>query len=105
MDDGIDQDGDGYTNDDDPTNDNDTSGFFPTNQQYNTNWLDAITRIGQVSNYNLSLSGGSDDIQAFFSVGLNKEEGILKDNDFDRLTLRSNVDYKISEKFINWVFN
>ena len=86
-------------NDDDPSNDNDTSGFFPTNQQYNTNWLDAITRIGQVSNYNLSLSGGSDDIQAFFSIGLNKEEGILKDNDFDRLTLRSNVDYKISEKF------
>ncbi|MFO7674474.1 MAG: SusC/RagA family TonB-linked outer membrane protein [Lutibacter sp.] len=34
-----------------------------------------------------------------FSVGFNQEEGILKDNDFDRLTLRSNVDYKISEKF------
>lgn len=85
--------------DDDPSNDNDTSGFFPTNQQYNTNWLDAITRIGRVTNHNLSLSGGSDNITAFFSVGFNQEEGILKDNDFDRLTLRSNVDYKISEKF------
>jgi TonB-dependent starch-binding outer membrane protein SusC len=84
--------------DDDPSNDNDTSGFFPTNQQYNTNWLDAITRIGRVTNHNLSLSGGSDNITAFFSVGFNQEEGILKDNDFDRLTLRSNVDYKISEK-------
>lgn len=86
-------------NDDNPGNDTDTSGFFPTNQLYNTNWLDAITRIGKVSNYNLSLSGGSDDIQAFFSVGFNKEEGILKGNDFNRLTLRSNVNYKISEKF------
>ncbi|MFO7674631.1 MAG: SusC/RagA family TonB-linked outer membrane protein, partial [Lutibacter sp.] len=84
--------------DDDPSNDNNTSGFFPTNQQYNTNWLDAITRIGRVSNHNLSLSGGSDNITAFFSVGFNQEEGILKDNDFDRLTLRSNVDYKISDK-------
>lgn len=84
--------------DDDPSNDNDTSGFFPTSQQYNTNWLDAITRIGRVSNNNLSISGGSDNITAFFSVGFNKEEGILKDNDFDRLTLRSNVDYKISDK-------
>jgi TonB-linked SusC/RagA family outer membrane protein len=85
-------------NDNDPSNDGDTSGFFPTNQQYNTNWLDAITRTSKVSNYNLSLSGGSDNIQAFFSVGFNKEEGILKDNDFDRLTIRSNVDYKISDK-------
>ncbi len=85
--------------DDDPGNDGDTSGFFPTTQQYNTNWLDAITRIGKVSNYNLSLSGGSENITAFFSVGFNQEEGILKDNDFDRLTLRSNVDYKISDKF------
>ena len=84
--------------DDDPSNDNDTGGFFPTTQAYNTNWLDAITRIGTVTNHNLSLSGGSDNISAFFSVGYNKEEGILKDNDFDRLTLRSNVDYKISEK-------
>ncbi|NEW80367.1 MAG: TonB-dependent receptor, partial [Gelidibacter sp.] len=84
--------------DDDASNDNNTSGFFPTNQQYNTNWLDAITRIGRVTNHNLSLSGGSDNITAFFSVGFNKEEGILKDNDFDRLTLRSNVDYKISDK-------
>ena len=84
--------------DDDPSNDNNTSGFFPSNQQYNTNWLDAITRIGRVTNHNLSLSGGSDNITAFFSVGFNKEEGILKDNDFDRLTLRSNVDYKISDK-------
>ncbi|MFH4964852.1 TonB-dependent receptor [Gaetbulibacter sp. M235] len=85
-------------NDNDPSNDNDTSGFFPTNQQYNTNWLDAISRTARVSNYNLSLSGGSDNIQAFFSVGYNKEEGILKDNDFNRLTIRSNVEYKISDK-------
>lgn len=84
--------------DDDPSNDGDTSGFFPTTQQYNTNWLDAVTRIGKVSNYNLSLSGGSENITAFFSAGFNQEEGILKDNDFDRLTLRSNVDYKISDK-------
>ena len=84
--------------DNNPSNDNDTSGFFPTNQQYNTNWLDAITRTARESNYNLSLSGGSDNIQAFFSVGFNKVEGILKDNDFDRLTIRSNVDYKLSDK-------
>lgn len=85
-------------NDDDPNNDNDTSGFFFSNQKYNTNWLDAITRTGRVSNYNLSISGGSEKIRSFFSTSFNKEEGILIGNNFNRLTLRSNVDYKISEK-------
>ncbi|GAA3561311.1 TonB-dependent receptor [Snuella lapsa] len=84
--------------DDDPNNDNDTGSFFPTNQLYDTNWLDEITRLGRVSNYNLSLSGGSEKIKAFFSAGLNDEEGILKGNDFRRFTLRSNIDYEISEK-------
>ena len=88
----------GLLSDNDPTNDNDISGFFPTNQQYNTNWLNEITRLGQVNNYNISLSGGSDNIQAFFSASLNNEEGILNDNNFDRFTVRSNVDYKINEK-------
>lgn len=86
-------------NDGTPSNDNSISDFFPTIQQYNTNWLDEITQIGKVINYNLSLSGGSEDVQAFFSVGLNKEEGILKGNDFNRFTVRSNVGYKINDAF------
>ena len=84
--------------DDDPSNDNDISGFFPSNQQYNTNWLDAITRTGRVTNYNLSLSSGTEKVRAFFSAGFNDEKGILKGNDFNRLTLRSNVNYKVNEK-------
>ncbi|WP_299211009.1 TonB-dependent receptor [uncultured Dokdonia sp.] len=85
-------------NDNDPTNDNDFSNFLPTNQQYDTNWLDEITRIGLIRDYYLSLSGGDEKINAFFSVGFNEEEGILLNNDFNRLTVRSNVDYKITEK-------
>lgn len=84
--------------DNDPNNDNIRTQFFPTNQQYDTNWLDEITRLGKVADYNLSLSGGSEEIKAFFSVGFNEEEGILQGNNFNRLTIRSNVDYKISEK-------
>lgn len=84
--------------DDDPGNDNDTSGFFSANQLYDTNWLDVITRTGKISNYNLSLSGGSEKVQAFFSAGFTDEEGILKDNDFNRLTLRSNVNYNVNDR-------
>ncbi|MDD7914126.1 SusC/RagA family TonB-linked outer membrane protein [Polaribacter ponticola] len=84
--------------DGDPTNDNDKSDFILSGQPYNTNWLDAITRVGRVSNYNISASGGSEKIRGFFSAGFNKEEGILKGNDFSRLTLRSNIDYDLNSK-------
>ena len=85
-------------NDDDPSNDGDTSDFFPSKQKYNTNWLEVITRIGFVTNYNLSLSGGTEKLTTFFSAGLNDEKGVLKGNDFSRLTLRNNLDYKINDK-------
>ncbi|QTE22410.1 SusC/RagA family TonB-linked outer membrane protein [Polaribacter cellanae] len=84
--------------DDDATNDNDKSDFILSGQPYNTNWLDAITRVGRVSNYNISASGGSEKIRGFFSAGFNKEEGILIGNDFNRLTLRSNIDYELNSK-------
>jgi len=87
-----------YLTDNDPTNDNSTLGFIPTDQRYDTNWLDKITQIGLMSNINMSASGGSEKVKAFFSAGFNDERGVLLNNNFNRLTLRSNVDYKLSKK-------
>ncbi|PSG90029.1 SusC/RagA family TonB-linked outer membrane protein [Aurantibacter aestuarii] len=87
-----------YLTDNNPTNDDSTIGFIPTNQPYDTNWLDVITQTGLVSNYNMSVSGGSERIKAFFSAGFNRERGVLLNDEFNRLTLRSNVDYEISKK-------
>ena len=87
-----------YLTDNNPLNDNSTFGFIPTNQAYDTNWLDEITQTGLVSNFNMSLSGGSEKIKAFFSSAFNEERGVLLNDEFNRLTLRSNVDYEISNK-------
>lgn len=84
--------------DDDPSNDTDTRDFILSGQLSDTNWLNQITQLGRISNYNLSLSGGSEKLKGFFSVGYNEEEGILIGNKFDRLTLRSNVIYDINDK-------
>jgi len=81
-----------------PDNDNNISGFFATDQPHNTNWLDQVSQLGIINNQNVSVSGGTEDIQAFFSAGLNQEQGMLKDNDFERFTIRSNVSYELSEK-------
>ena len=44
------------------------------------------------------MSGGSDRINYFLSAGYTSEEGILLTNKFNRFTLRSNNEYKLTNK-------
>ncbi|MDQ6610581.1 MAG: TonB-dependent receptor [Bacteroidota bacterium] len=67
-----------------------------TLQGANTDWYDAILRRGFWQNHNLSMSGGSDKATYFLSGGYLNEEGILRQNKYQRFTLRSNMDYKLS---------
>jgi TonB-linked SusC/RagA family outer membrane protein len=69
------------------------------NNGYNTDWYDEILKRGFFQNHNISLSGGSEKINYFLSAGYLGDEGIIRTNDFERFTLRSNNDYKISSKF------
>ncbi|MEO6231028.1 MAG: SusC/RagA family TonB-linked outer membrane protein [Ferruginibacter sp.] len=65
---------------------------------YNTDWYDVILRKAFQQNHNLSISGGSDQVNYFLSAGYLSEDGILINNKFNRFTLRSNNDYKLSNK-------
>uniref|UniRef100_UPI004047CEB8 SusC/RagA family TonB-linked outer membrane protein n=1 Tax=Mariniflexile sp. TaxID=1979402 RepID=UPI004047CEB8 len=64
-----------------------------------TNWQDVMTRPAQMSDYQLSVSGGSDNTQYFVSAGYLGQEGIVKGSEFIRYSLRSNIDVKISKVF------
>lgn len=72
---------------------------FSTDQKYNTNWFNEITRLGTYSSHNLSLSGASDKINYLFSLNYYKEKGILDGLDYNRFTFRNNNDYKLSDAF------
>jgi TonB-dependent starch-binding outer membrane protein SusC len=50
---------------------------FSTDQLYNTNWFDEITRLGTYSSNNLSLSGATEKINYLFSLNYYDEQGIL----------------------------
>ena len=63
----------------------------------NTDWYDEILKTGFQQNHNLSLSGGGEKTTYFFSAGYLSDEGIIKTNDFNRLTLRSNNEYQVTE--------
>ncbi|SIO52616.1 SusC/RagA family TonB-linked outer membrane protein [Chitinophaga niabensis] len=63
-----------------------------------TNWYDAILRKGFQQVHNISLSGGSEKFLYYFNAGYLTDEGIVNVNKYDRLTIRSNNEYNISDK-------
>lgn len=47
-----------------------------------------------MQNYNLSISGSTDKLSAFFSLGYYKNLGVIKYTDFERLSARINTEFK-----------
>ncbi|MCU7550688.1 TonB-dependent receptor [Chitinophagaceae bacterium LB-8] len=62
-----------------------------------TDWFDEILRKGFYQNHNIALSGSSDKISYFFSVGYLQEQGIVVTNKFNRFTVRTNNEYKFTK--------
>lgn len=63
------------------------SGRIPT-----FDWLDAATRRGITHNYQIALSSGTEATRLYMSLGYNKQQGVQKDQDFERFTLNLNGD-------------
>ncbi len=89
---------------------NDRNGYTPgsTNwlkpgelENYNngkeTNWLDVITRTGTFANYQGSVSGASDNVNYYLSASYNNNKGIIKDDKFNRISVLSKVNAKVTK--------
>ncbi len=70
---------------------------FSQDQPVNTDWFDAITRTGIYNQHNVSISGSSDKAKYFLSLNNYDEEAILKGTDYNRTTVRTNNEFKISK--------
>ena len=68
--------------------------FLATNQAYNTDWFDELTKVGFSQSNNVSFSGGGDKSNYYFSFNNYSEDGILKDQSIGRNTIRSNTSFK-----------
>lgn len=56
-----------------------------------TNWNDYIFRTGFQHNHSLSASGGTDKSQYYVSFGFTEQEGIVRANDLNRLSLKADL--------------
>jgi len=67
-------------------------------QMEDNNWQDLLFRNAFMHQYELSVSGGSDNTQYTFSGSYSKRDGIVRNTDFERFNFRTNVISKISSK-------
>lgn len=62
-----------------------------------TDWLGLVTRDGSIQQHNLSLTGGSKTTKYLISGNFYDHKGVIKNSGFERFTIRTNIDQKISD--------
>ncbi len=67
------------------------------NSDVNTDWIDATTRKGVVQSHNLQFTGGGENTKVLSSLGYFKQDGILKNTDFSRVSGRVNIDQQVND--------
>lgn len=70
---------------------------FSQDQPINTDWFDVITRTGTYDQHNISISGSSEFAKYFLSLSNYDEQSILKGTDYNRSTIRTNNEFKITK--------
>lgn len=80
----------------------DWSDYIPTFEdvdgyEHDVNYLDEISRHGWITDHNLSVNGGTEKTKYYFSYNFYDNQGILKNSDLKRNTIRLNLDQQFSK--------
>ena len=75
------------------------SNFFadPASLGEGTNWQDQVFREAPIGNLQISAMGGSDKLLYNVSANYFKQEGIIRESDFERISLRLNNEYQLNK--------
>jgi len=75
--------------------------FFPSynadGSLVDTNWYDYIYRTAVSHNHVVTLSGGTEKTNYYFSANYSNQEGFLVNNDFERKGIRFNIDHEVNK--------
>ncbi len=64
-----------------------------------TDWVDLVTKTGVSHNVDFSVAGGSRHSRYYTSFSYSNQEGTLINTDFERYTLKTNLDNDIAKRF------
>ncbi len=74
-----------------------TTPYDYTHWQANTDWQDEIFQTGLMSYDNISISGATDRSKFYMGVGYMYEDGIIKHERMDKISLNLNSEFKVTE--------
>ncbi|WP_439489052.1 SusC/RagA family TonB-linked outer membrane protein [Algoriphagus sp.] len=64
-----------------------------------TDWQDQVFQQAPIKNTSVNVSGGGENTQFLVGGSVFQQDGIIKGSDYDRYSLRTNINHKISDKF------
>ncbi|MGZ8538267.1 MAG: SusC/RagA family TonB-linked outer membrane protein, partial [Flavisolibacter sp.] len=62
-------------------------------------WIDAVSQQGITQNHQVSVSAGTEAARLYLSLGYNNQQGVQKDQDFERFTINMNGDIMATKAF------
>lgn len=75
----------------------DENGNYNPSKVRSYNWFDDVTRNGVITDHQLNVRGGGAKTNFMASVTYNKTEGIMKDKDYERYSIRFNISHSINK--------
>lgn len=78
---------------------------FMDENNTDTDWLDQIYRTGFQHSHSLSITGGVDKTQFYSSIGYTHQDGIMKNNSFERFSFYGKVDHSMFKDIVRIGFS
>lgn len=75
----------------------DENGNYDPSRVRSNNWMDEVSRTGILTDHQLSIRGGGERTNFLTSITYNKNEGVLKDEDYERYSIRLNLNHEINK--------
>ncbi len=63
-----------------------------------TTWFNEVTRTAPISNVSFSASGGNENFRSYLSGSYFNQQGVVLGSDYNRFTLRANLDANITKR-------
>lgn len=63
-----------------------------------TDWYKLMTQNALIQNYSVTLAGGNEAATTSNTIGYFKQEGVVKNSGFERITFRSNNDFQMNDR-------
>jgi TonB-linked SusC/RagA family outer membrane protein len=64
-----------------------------------TDWIDLVSQNGLINNTDVSITGNADKANYYVSFNHFDQEGVVRASGIERYSLRTNLDFNLSEKF------